>query len=390
MLRLQDTNNDLAYGGNLELIPPYTNHPLGRIVVGSMPLAQVEFLNSQAVQAPVVQLDTSWLAVGHIDEYMSILPDPAGFGIAFASPGYAKLLLESAATHEPLFYGEFSDNVSHGTVDSADVNGLTDNDSADFRNFVNGFVRIYDGPGKGQVGEIISSGTTEHTLRVGKVWLLENARSVYDAITENEPQFRKNNNQWHPGLIPTTDSKYIVVPTSKQWYGKTPLSGPLLGIPFPAVVSAGELAFDVDLWSKMNSPIETRLTTAWQSVVTALDGHAAPDFLIPTFYLSRTTATGLFEGEAFAYAPGSANMQIWNDQLWIARPFGPRGDVGGQRKDLFAHEVETVLNLPGSRTAHFVDDWDTYHFNVGEVHCGTNVMRIAPNDVYRRWWESEP
>jgi len=35
-------------------------------------------------------------------------------------------------------------------------------------------------------------------------------------------------------------------------------------------------------------------------------------------------------------------------------------------------------------TAHFVDDWDRYHTQQGEVHCGTNAKRSVPSGV--EWW----
>ena len=38
-------------------------------------------------------------------------------------------------------------------------------------------------------------------------------------------------------------------------------------------------------------------------------------------------------------------------------------------------------------THKFVDCWDTYHVNMGEIHCGTNTLRQAP---LLRWWEFKP
>ena len=32
----------------------------------------------------------------------------------------------------------------------------------------------------------------------------------------------------------------------------------------------------------------------------------------------------------------------------------------------------------------FVDDWYTYHLSMGEVHCGTNVLRTPDPDA--QWW----
>ncbi|MEW5818431.1 MAG: protein-arginine deiminase family protein [Spirochaetota bacterium] len=35
----------------------------------------------------------------------------------------------------------------------------------------------------------------------------------------------------------------------------------------------------------------------------------------------------------------------------------------------------------------FIDDWNTYHNEEGEIHCGTNVKRTPPGV---KWWEQEP
>ncbi|RXG50608.1 hypothetical protein VDGE_06921 [Verticillium dahliae] len=66
--------------GNLETIPPYTHngksYPAGRIIMGTWdsekPLI-FGFLEAQEIQEPLA-LDTSWLAVGHVDEFLQFLP----------------------------------------------------------------------------------------------------------------------------------------------------------------------------------------------------------------------------------------------------------------------------------------------------------------------------
>lgn len=66
--------------GNLETIPPYTyagkSYPAGRIVIGSQDGVRpvvLPFLEAQEVQKPIM-LDTSWLTVGHVDEFVQFLP----------------------------------------------------------------------------------------------------------------------------------------------------------------------------------------------------------------------------------------------------------------------------------------------------------------------------
>ncbi|WP_433654581.1 protein-arginine deiminase domain-containing protein [Nocardia sp. CA-128927] len=77
--------------GNVETIPPYTHggkeFPAGRVVIGTgnrndAPVSSVElqkFFAAQQVQPPLI-LDTTWLVVGHVDEFIQFLPTPSGRG----------------------------------------------------------------------------------------------------------------------------------------------------------------------------------------------------------------------------------------------------------------------------------------------------------------------
>lgn len=66
--------------GNLETIPPYTHngvsYPAGRIIMGAFGDRTPKIfplLEAQQTQAPLA-LDTSWLFVGHVDEFLQFLP----------------------------------------------------------------------------------------------------------------------------------------------------------------------------------------------------------------------------------------------------------------------------------------------------------------------------
>ncbi|NXG64110.1 PADI1 deiminase, partial [Hemiprocne comata] len=86
--------------GNLDVSPPVTvrgkEYPLGRILIGSplpwasgrrMSKAVRDFLYAQKVQAPV-EVYSEWLAVGHVDEFLTFVPafDRKGFRLLLASP----------------------------------------------------------------------------------------------------------------------------------------------------------------------------------------------------------------------------------------------------------------------------------------------------------------
>jgi protein-arginine deiminase len=40
--------------------------------------------------------------------------------------------------------------------------------------------------------------------------------------------------------------------------------------------------------------------------------------------------------------------------------------------------------MPQGIQVRFIDDWDLYHLNDGEVHCSSNDIRQIPN---KKWWE---
>nr|WP_317036367.1 protein-arginine deiminase family protein [Nodosilinea sp. E11] len=93
----------------------------------------------------------------------------------------------------------------------------------------------------------------------------------------------------------------------------------------------------------------------------------------------------LFENEgdrAISFFPNMVNMLVLNQHLAIPKPFGPRVN----EQCYFEAYVREVLN-PLGLVCHFIDDWDTYFREGGEIHCGTNTSR---QPYQQKWWESEP
>jgi protein-arginine deiminase len=100
--RQPSTGNTYDSFGNHELLPPSPTDetfPLGRIVVGvpeQMLPETKAFYQAQGVQAPIIGLDTSWLAVGHVDEVVSFVPASTarGWKLLVASPAACLALLQ--------------------------------------------------------------------------------------------------------------------------------------------------------------------------------------------------------------------------------------------------------------------------------------------------------
>lgn len=86
-------------------------------------------------------------------------------------------------------------------------------------------------------------------------------------------------------------------------------------------------------------------------------------------------------GGSVAYQPGIVNALVL-DGTHIAAPdpHGPAIDGG----DPFKKDVEASLAAHGISVS-WVEDWDAYHRNLGEVHCGSNVFRAIPS---AKWWEA--
>ena len=89
--------------GNHDSVPPYetaaAKYPAGRIVTGSGVLPEtLAFYEAQGVQAPRLTMNTSWLDVGHIDEYTSFVPAKSkrGWKLLIASPNAAIAMLQKA------------------------------------------------------------------------------------------------------------------------------------------------------------------------------------------------------------------------------------------------------------------------------------------------------
>jgi len=78
----------------------------------------------------------------------------------------------------------------------------------------------------------------------------------------------------------------------------------------------------------------------------------------------------LFRGGA-AVIPNCVNGLICNGHAILPAPCGPV--VEGQ--DAFAAVIGGELEAHGV-VVHFLDVWDSFHSRGGEIHCGTNTVRV--------------
>ncbi|WP_345963191.1 protein-arginine deiminase family protein [Streptomyces sp. BRB040] len=106
--------------GNFGTLPPYRlrghDYPVGRVLYGGNGAEEspdpsfVRMLAAQGYQRPIA-LDTAWLGVGHIDEFLSFVParNARGWAAVVADPDLGRKLLSDLAEDgrgdEPLVHG---------------------------------------------------------------------------------------------------------------------------------------------------------------------------------------------------------------------------------------------------------------------------------------------
>ncbi|CAI5783048.1 protein-arginine deiminase type-2-like [Podarcis lilfordi] len=88
------------------------------------------------------------------------------------------------------------------------------------------------------------------------------------------------------------------------------------------------------------------------------------------------------QGKAMAYFPNMVNMIVLSRDLGIPKPFGPIIEA----ECCLEQHVCSLLE-PLGLTCTFIDDVSSYHKQLGEVHCGTNVQR-KPSAF--KWWNVTP
>ncbi len=115
--------SSLDYGGNLEVTPPVTvdgvEYPFGRVFYGGTnsyhPKDELmDFLDSQQVQDPFM-IDSTWLCVGHVDEFISTVPDASseiGFKVIVTDTHAAWDILD--AMNPDMRLARYGDSGSNG------------------------------------------------------------------------------------------------------------------------------------------------------------------------------------------------------------------------------------------------------------------------------------
>ncbi|MET9799656.1 protein-arginine deiminase domain-containing protein [Streptomyces sp. NPDC006368] len=305
--------------GNLETIPPYAHggrsFPAGRIIMGerkddgSKPArAMRTLLKSQALQDPLL-LDTSWLHVGHVDEFVQFLPadTPRGWKIGIADPEAGLKLLRDARA------------AGHGKT------------------------RMFSVPG----GKDLPAPKETIDQALASKWLVADNTMAAQRIKANLAVLRRETG--------VTDAEVVRVPALYTRGTEEGERGERM--PRLTRMGAGEVPDAVSEYGQ-----QKRLPR---------EGAEAAE-----------GARGAGRGTVMtsAYVPGAVNgVVLGRDRYLAPRQWGPV--IGG--KDIFTSAVTAAYTRAGMRVS-YIDDWDTYHLGMGEVHCGTNTLRDASGAWWRR------
>lgn len=116
-VRHESRMDSLNSFGNFETVPPYGEFPLGRVLRGRTKTfypdrAFTKMIDAQSIQLPAIDIDTSWLVVGHVDETLSFIQakSPRGWVLLANDARLAKKMLEEQVAKGngsvPMFVGK--------------------------------------------------------------------------------------------------------------------------------------------------------------------------------------------------------------------------------------------------------------------------------------------
>lgn len=145
--------------------------------------------------------------------------------------------------------------------------------------------------------------------------------------------------------------------------------------------TVGEILDDEELWM-MNEELQEDYVEPAIETMKAELGLTDEDIIRIPGMVEEVRGCG---GTTVALIPGTANMTVvplesGETHLFMPDPF--LREHTGLDDDPFKDEIESLL--PEGLTPHWLDDWDWYHTQLGEVHCGSNVVRTP----IANWWET--
>ncbi|KAF4332824.1 arginine deiminase type-3 [Fusarium beomiforme] len=314
--------------GNLETIPPYKHngksYPLGRTIMGAWdgrsPL-MVEFLKAQEVQDPLV-LDTSWLSVGHVDEFIQFLPayNDRGWIVMAADPLKGLDLLKKAS------------EAGHGKVKAVSRSLQIEEKNQQL---------------------CLPRQTIQEVLKFNK----------FDAIQDQTAQRIEANLNILKRETGITDKDIFRLPMP-FYYAES-----------SSWLCPGEQPSDVDA-REDTSPTPQKASSRIGITFKAAGG---PSLKARSIIEAATPKNSIYRRETdpstqvVSLWPSSVNGLVLPDQKILApKPWGPVIN----KQDIFANAVSEVYASAGYNVT-YQDDWFSHFRGHGDVHCGSNSWRAV-------------
>lgn len=356
-------------GGNILVSPPVPGkYPFGRIIVGrSLQPSIKNFLRAQQIQVgnegDLVEIETDWLKVGHVDEVVSFLPtkEYPGFRLVLPDPIGGLRILQDLAPESVLFCGKDFTQIKGKVTDAGARYIEIEPGMLQDENW--SYVRIISGRGAGQVGRIRQSNEISKQrvrLMIDVVWDLRNT-SPTRAIELARGSRCEKMPIWFD--IPDNSSHFVAVTRSRMWIDQT-------GEEFPAVITAGELVKDTVLLT-CTEVCAKRIRFIRDVCIKALGLKAGAEITLPVIIGGNEKGN-----QAWWLVPNPVNLiQIGNAVVLLDPQCGKQLNNSKEMQiDFFAKEWAEVLQSFRCR-AIFVDGWDALHRLDGGARCGTNVLR---------------
>ncbi|MFN8393843.1 MAG: protein-arginine deiminase family protein [Bacteroidia bacterium] len=305
-------NNALNYGGNIEVSPSTDLAPFGKIIVGTsldgnrvMSPLLLSLLDAQSWQ-PVVEIDTEWLAVGHVDELLAFSPAPAltaKSAMLYADPQLALKILRAAS--------DLWESGRAGNNMRTDAPSVTPEPLIHLpRTHRNRFTSIGDHP--------------MTMMMRGKFW--------FESRSAQKKSGPRNTSKVHlklmkmlqedgKGILSDLGLEFTFRSADAEFYGAKVNVNELLTIAEMGneFVANGVLAQNLDILKKalpnaLILPIPVLFDLAVETV----------DMIQADMDAKANNAVFRWPQRVDAFSPNMANIQTVGNQLLVPKPFGPR------------------------------------------------------------------
>ena len=377
-------------GGSIECTPPYTGFPLGRILIGD-PHPGVGFdqgIRYQNVQLGAIagglgdplQLDTSWLHVGHVDEVLSFVPVSSSLGYVclVASPETAVDILHECYVN------------SHPVAPTPTVN-----------------VPLYCGSGSWQQSDVQTELVKIDPTPTGRFATARLSSDINNATTltfDISPQDTSNEIPFAHDDVVRIDNEYmrvdshtgttVVIRTGDRGYWGSTASAHAAG---SIVYAVSERVEDNLEGGGHQAMIDGMITP----LAGEMPGLSATIVNIPVLF------DWYYPGRALAYTADVANCLVANGKVIMPDTGGPMVGTTNRFHEDIVSKMQAVGISPTH--VHFIDgdtgasqpSWPSstvtptltpvqgtafLHAYMGSVHCASNARRVPISGT--AWWDA--